>query len=272
MEEDRLDRIYRISMKDKNYAQNGFTLIEMMVVIAIIALLVAMVTPAVTSSLRRGREAKCISNLRSFGLAWNANYIEVTSNPLLPQEDAIAPWLSSLYPRFISDPLTFICPSDVSRGAWGSKPAGPNESQLFRTRDTNDFPETNDIGRHPDITANSYMYEFSAAESQWAIGYVFKGDTGTAADLVSSPMTWGEVKMLQLRFGDRSTSGIGQRRVGYERTQFPLVRCFHHYNDRLVQVRNLDDNRIEPSFRVLNVAVAGNTFVSGLQWEYPILP
>jgi len=260
-------------MKDKKHTQIGFTLIEMLVVMAIIILLVAMVTPAITSALQRGRETKCFANLRSFGIAWNTNYLEVSSSPLSFGEDAIFPWLSAMYPRFISDNGMYICPSDTSRGAWGSKPAGPGESELFRTRDTNDFPETNDLGRNPEVPFVSYMYEFTEAPVTWNWqSYVLSSNKGSFATLSEVDTngdgiaSWREVKLQQLDYGD----AWSQR--PYERTQFPLVRCFHHYNDRLLQVRNTDDNIVERSFRVLNVAVNGNVFLSGLQWEYPIIP
>lgn len=49
--------------------RTGFTLIEMLVVIAIIALLVAIITPAVNKGIRSARNSACKSNLHQIGLA-----------------------------------------------------------------------------------------------------------------------------------------------------------------------------------------------------------
>ena len=64
-------------------AHSHFTLIELLVVIAIIAILAAVLLPALQSARARGRSAGCISNLKQLGMM-QFQYADLSDNWLCP--------------------------------------------------------------------------------------------------------------------------------------------------------------------------------------------
>ena len=83
----------RIFACKRHGVQLRFTLIELLVVIAIIAILAAILLPALNSARERGRSASCINNLKQLGLYWNV-YAQDNNDDLLPFQLGASPGIN----------------------------------------------------------------------------------------------------------------------------------------------------------------------------------
>ncbi|HTI99797.1 MAG TPA: prepilin-type N-terminal cleavage/methylation domain-containing protein [Dongiaceae bacterium] len=88
----------------------GFTLIELLVVIAIIAVLAALLLPALSRAKARGQQVVCANNLRQVGLALQIYTLD--HNGLLPpRSTSTNRWPTQLQPGY-QNPKLLCCPND----------------------------------------------------------------------------------------------------------------------------------------------------------------
>jgi prepilin-type N-terminal cleavage/methylation domain-containing protein len=96
--------------------KRGFTLIELMVVIAIIVLLMAILFPVFSTVRRKAHETQCFNNLSQLASALKEYRRDHGRFPAAPFYDAAAGvyrgGFSDLYPDYIDSTKLLICPED----------------------------------------------------------------------------------------------------------------------------------------------------------------
>jgi prepilin-type N-terminal cleavage/methylation domain-containing protein/prepilin-type processing-associated H-X9-DG protein len=111
----------RVVRRPLRGARCGFTLVELLVVVGIIAVLIAMLMPALGRARETARRVNCMSNLRQLATAWLA-YAQANKGQLVPAENNAAAWADAgntddavvaglLYP-WVPDPRVYRCPND----------------------------------------------------------------------------------------------------------------------------------------------------------------
>ncbi|MDQ3621584.1 MAG: type II secretion system GspH family protein [Verrucomicrobiota bacterium] len=111
-------------------AQRGFSLIELILVVAIIALSASLLFPVSASIMDRANTQKCLENLRQIGIAVHLAAVDNDNryprieidpqNPIYAPEEGAKPLHEALLPYGITDKV-LQCPADLNGPNWYSR-------------------------------------------------------------------------------------------------------------------------------------------------------
>lgn len=136
--------------------KNGLTILEIMVVMAIITILAGMLIPGLIRSRRNATRAKCINNLKNIGLICHVYSLDFEEKfPSAGVAQTGKDGLAILKEDYITDATAFICPV--------TKSMPPTMDYYYADRLTENSPEdsalaADDANRHDNPKNYNILY------------------------------------------------------------------------------------------------------------------
>jgi prepilin-type N-terminal cleavage/methylation domain-containing protein/prepilin-type processing-associated H-X9-DG protein len=109
-------------MPRRHFHSRAFTLIELLVVMAIIAVLLSLLMPVVTSARRSAQNAQCLSNLKQLGIGYRAYITDNEGKAFYFFDTGSVYWITLIRPYDSNVDRVRFCPlaTDISPTGWGT--------------------------------------------------------------------------------------------------------------------------------------------------------
>ena len=149
--------------------RRGFTLVELLVVLAVIAILASLLLPALAGAKSRAHTVKCMNNLRQIGLA-SAMYVDDREDGELPASQHTGKsWVATLAPYAATN--IYRCPKDrhptrlytYALNDFLLKPSDPLAEDFSRAQSVPAPVETMFVGEATDEYFGGDHFHFSPA-------------------------------------------------------------------------------------------------------------